>query len=243
MADSEYLMGIIPDAAWAEGTVAPAGISYDRVSNARKLTPGEGAVQIARLDNPQNFSRYRYRVNRLQDEFKKPGELMHAIPTKYAQFAEALQKIAAYEARHSPLFLWKRGYLTIRQSPIQAGQNQVSLGWHTDRQNRVGYASHPLLDHIYVVSDLCPTLVQDRPLRDAFNQLNVDEITGAEAGLSRQADPYAILLMNNYCYHASPIVDRSGTRTFLRVMYESPSVKDLATLPRTEKKRLQLDYL
>ncbi|MGZ9097791.1 MAG: hypothetical protein ACXW30_05800 [Micavibrio sp.] len=243
MADSEYLMDIIPDTAWAEGTIAPAGISYDRVSHARKLTPGEGAVQIARLDDPQNFSRYRYRVNRLQDEFKKPGKLVHTIPTEYAQFAEALQKIAAYEARHSPLFLWKRGYLTIRQNEMRPGQNQVSLGWHTDRSDRIGRAQYPLLDHIYVVSDLCPTLVQDRPLRDAFNQLNADKVTGAKSGLSRQADPYAILLMNNYCYHASPIVDRSGTRTFLRVMYESPSVTDLATLPRAEKQRLQLDYL
>jgi hypothetical protein len=228
---------------WEKTTAAPEGITYERVSNVRRLIAGESAVAVARLDDPQKFSSFRYRINRLQDEFKKPGELVHTIPTEYAQFAEALQKIASYEAKHSQLFLFKRGYLTIRQSEMQPGQNQVSLGWHTDRQNRVGYASHPLLDHIYVVSDLCPTLVQDRPLRDAFNQLNADEITGAEAGLSRQADPYAILLMNNYCYHASPIVDRSGTRTFLRVMYESPSVEDLATLPRAEKKRLRLDYL
>lgn len=243
MADSEYVMDILPDPAWAEGTIAPAGISYDCVSNVRKLTAGEGAVQIATLDDTQNFSRYRYRINRLQDEFKKPGTLVHTIPTEYAQFAEALQKIASFEARHSPLFLWKRGYLTIRQNQMQPGQNQVSLGWHTDRQNRVGHATHPMLDHIYVVSDLCPTLVQDRPLRDAFNQLNADEITKAKNGLSRQADPYAILLMNNYCYHASPPVDRAGIRTFIRVMYESPDIEDLATLPKAEKKRLQLDYL
>lgn len=242
MSKSSYLMEFFPDPVWAETTEAPEGITYERVSNVRRLIAGESAIAIARLDNPQAFSGFRYRINTLQDEFKKPGEMAHTLPKEYAQFAEALQKIASYEAKHSSLFLHKRGYLTIRQSQLHAGQNQVSLGWHTDRQNRVGHATHPMLDHIYIVSDHCPTLVQDRPLRDAFNQLN-EKITGVEDGLSRQAEPHTIMLMNNYCYHASPVVDRDGVRTFLRVIYESPGWQDLAKLPKAEKQRLHLDFL
>ena len=230
---------ITPDPALADSR-PPDGVSFDCLYDKEKERDGEGAIVIARLDDLPAFSTWaRGGFNRLRDAIKKPGEMDHVMPDVWGQFAEAIRKIAAYEARHSRLMLYKTAQLTLRQWEMNPGQTQVGNDWHTDG-GEPDKVENPFVEHVYTVSDVSPTLLQARTMTDAFNQLS--HARGPEENLVVQARPGDINLMTNYCWHSTAAVTEPCVRTFLRITYESPSLTVLKALPARERRALGLKF-
>lgn len=228
-----------PDPKLVVNAPDPSDLSFHGQFSEAKIKRGEPSLAIGEVFNKAAFSEYRLPTYRAGDVIKKRGEMTHKLDDEYGQFAEAIKKIAAYEAKHNKIMMkYMEGRLTIRQGWVSAGQQQDSLPWHTDfessqRNKKAG------ADHVYLVSDVLPTLFQEKPVPGIVKKLqNIHE---AKKGLVRQAKPYEINAMTDYCWHSSVPAKKAGYRTFIRVIYKSPDKEFLETLPKRERKKLGLD--
>lgn len=227
-----------PDPKLAANTPDPSDLSFHGQFSKTKIKRGEPGLVIGEVFNKAAFSEYRLPIYRAGDVIKKRGEMIHTLDDEYGQFAEAIKKIAAYEAKHNKAMKYMEGRMTIRQGWVCVGQQQDSLPWHTDL-GRNGRNKRAGMDHVYLVSDVLPTLFQEKAVPGIVKKLQ--EIHEAKKGLVRQAKPYEINAMTNYCWHSSVPAEKAGYRTFIRVVYESPDEKFLKTLSKQERKKLKLD--
>lgn len=243
----EHTVTIVPD---FKAESAPQGISFDEYFSKEKLQSGEGGCHVGRISNRDLFSRYRDEPVYLGAYYiKDAGELSLTMPRAYEQFAEAIEKIANFEAAHSPFMLYKRAMLTIRQDVLKPGHKLDSLQWHRDRadmrrDNRK--SAGPFVDHIYTVSDRFPTLLQKEAVPREFLQKAgtltkyFNDNAYMDDTFVNQAEPYQINVMTNYCAHSSVPAEKEALRTFLRVTYTSPAYETLEGLPREKKQALGL---
>lgn len=221
--EQDKIISFMPDFNLAAGAPAPRGVSFDGLVSSERKTQGEGALVIATVADREAFSAHNGKLHHEPHSIKSSGSLRHNVPACFAQFMPAISFMAAYEARHSPLFLYKQGFLTVRQWRVKEGACQNRMNWHVDERPRrqMMTGQFPLANHIYIVTDKSPTLVQARPLSHAFNALNEDILGGTRRN-HVQMQPYDIALMTSLCYHRSAPAEESGIRTLLRVIYESP---------------------
>ncbi len=226
---------IAPNPGKHHGFLLPLSISFDQAHNSARQSEGEGALWIGELKDKDRFSDFSHKgIIRQSDDYKKAGQQTYKIAESYAQYAEALQIMADYEATYSDLHLHKTNILTIRHNHVVAGESQSDLGWHLDAL-RTG----PLLDHIYIVSDREGSLIQTRPIADAKNRLSAIQ-DGQASELFIQTEPYSVYLMTNYCLHKSPMMKNTGPRAFVRMTYRSPDRTILETLPPERRQKLGL---
>lgn len=242
----EHTVTIVPD---FKVEAAPQGISFDEYFSEKKLQMGEGGCHVGRVLNRDLFSGY-------QDEpvylgacyIKDAGDLTLTLPRPYEQFAEAIEMIANFEAAHSPFMLYKRAMLTIRQDVLKPGHKLDGLQWHRDRADmrRDTRSAGPFVDHIYTVSDRFPTLLQKEAVPCKVSQKSgtltkyFNDNAYMDDTFVRQAEPYQINVMTNYCAHSSVPAEEEALRTFLRVTYTSPAYETLEELPHEKKQALGL---
>jgi hypothetical protein len=227
---------IVPDPGPHHGFPPPLSISFDQAHNPARQSEGEGALWIGELKDKARFSDFSHKgIIRQSDNYKKADQQAYKIAEFYAQYTEALQIIADYEATHSNLYLYKTNVLTIRHDYVLAGQPQSDLDWHPD-----ALRDGPLLDHIYIVSDRKGngTLIQSAPMADAKNRLSAIQDEQSASALFIRTEPYSIYLMTNYCLHKPPTMQKTGPRAFLRMTYRSPDRKILDTLPPERRQKL-----
>lgn len=242
---------ITPD--FTASALPPEAISFDGYFSAQQVRHGEGSHHAGYIEDREMFSRsFGDPLYAGGLYIKDAGEVSHSLPRSYEQFAEAVQRIADFEAAHSRFFLYKRAMLTVRQDILEPGARLDGLPWHQDRgRKNTDKPVGPLVDHIYTVSDRFPTLLQQdkvaedellsaslRSVKDLFNE----KACAIEDGnaLFTQADPYEINVMTNYCVHSSAPATTKALRTFVRVIYTTPGYNDLENLPLETKQALGL---
>jgi hypothetical protein len=227
-----------PDLSLAEGMAPPMAYTFD-VSRRKHKESGHKAHTVGHVTDKATFSRFKGRLDRDAAYVKKEGSDELAIPAIYEQFREAIEKIVAYEAKHSPLFRYRAAKLTVRQWELNPGERQDSAPWHGDRVDADAEES-PFEDDIFTISDNTGTLTQSRPLADRFNRLS--GIYAPVEGLVSQAQPYEINWMSHNVAHSSTFAEQKGVRAFLRLTFESPTRKFLLTLPKAERQALGLNF-
>jgi hypothetical protein len=230
---------ITPHPELAAGMKEPLADTFD-TSRGKHQEFGHAPVAIGNLSDIASFSRYEGGFNRAKDLIKKADSDRLIIPEVYEQFREVIEKAAAYEARHSKLYLYRSALLTIRQWELNPGQKQDGLkGWHRDSPD-MDPDDAPLEDDIYLISDHTGSLAQARPLCDSFNRLA--NIVTSIKGLTVQAQPGEILFLTNNVWHTSLPVKENGVRTLVRLTFESPMRATLESLPRAERQKLGLEF-
>ncbi len=201
-------------------------IDYEDPEITGLINEGEAAQALGLIGGEENFSRESELCKKTGDSafpspviIKTRGSNIHTIPGVLGQFSEVFRNFAAYGARHDPLFLYRTGSLTIRQSRVKAEKPQVILGQHRD--DTLGTDKEPLLaaSIILFIADRVPPLVQTRPVQNAFRVLEEGE-KALKSGLYREAKPYEVNLVNNFSIHTPGVAPRALVKTFLRVIYD-----------------------
>ncbi len=236
---SPKFIHIIPNPGSHHGFPPPLSISFDRACNISESESGERAIKIGEITGKNRFSqRVEDRIVDLNTWFKREGDGSYSVAGAYAQFEEAFQIIIDYETTFSDFYAHKQNFITMRQDFLHAGKCQsVSRDWHHDGLPDLWHLS----DHIYIVSDREGTLIQSAPIPDALSRLRaLGEMPKPNPDLFIRAEPYSIYLMTSSCFHKSPIMQKPGLRTFLRVTYDSPADEILKALP--PEKRLKLGF-
>ncbi|MCB9991452.1 MAG: hypothetical protein H6867_08740 [Rhodospirillales bacterium] len=201
----------------------PQDVSFDKPLDKAKLVPGEPCFSVGFVPDPENFSSYDGKLRVESVRIKKPGELTHSIPASCRHLMGAIKAIIDFEFANSDLALGKTALLTVRQYEVAPGKQQNTIGWHRDRVGRTydDEPDYPLADHIYIVSDTDVALIQARSLKDAFGELESGK--AKEGSDYIQARPNEIVLMTNYCTHKPGVKEARGVRTFIQLIYTSPS--------------------
>lgn len=228
MAD-DVLIHIKPNIVLSADMPPPESVDYyEMYLHDRKTDRGDGYQIIGTLKEKNQFSSMiRDHVYFESEKVKEWDCNDIVLPMHLRQFSEAISLIFSYEARHDPWARFRSAALTIRQTNLSEGDRQDTLDWHSDGNP---FKKDPFTcDHIYMISDVSPTLAQVRPLKDAFNRLS--GITEPREGLTARAEPYQIVLMTDKTYHRSLGVNVAGRRTFLRMNFSSPRREDAGFTP------------
>jgi hypothetical protein len=215
----------VPDSAHMPDWPAPQGkISFNELFNfystgvSQKVDEGEPPLTLGFVENREGFSRRINDFGYVRQDFnlKKAGTLEHTVPNEYCQFIPLLTQIAAYEAEHNPYFSHVEGNVTVRQSNVKRGDCQISQDWHPD----AGKPSENVFTHahVYLVSDVLPTLCQK--VRIPFARAALSRASSAKnPDLIYTPESYEIDLLSDLTYHKPQKAGRSCFRTFVRVIY------------------------
>lgn len=228
--DILYTPDVVADSQSGEKrTFVPDDILLDTKLTAAQgyLETGAPSFSAGKVPDPENFSQFSGKIRFAGKCIKMPGSFEHTIPASCAHLMGALKTIIDFEAAYSPYFEDKMGLLTVRQFRLGKGRRQNDVEWHRDRGGRLfdEEPAYEMTDHIYIASDVSPARVQMRAMTDAFNRL-ADGQAG-EGVDYRQADPYEIILMSNYCLHAPGRMEKKGVRTFVQLIYTGASDEDM----------------
>ena len=182
--------------------------------------------QVGHLDKDQEYAfSFRNNIRILDMPIKFPHLDEFRCPKELQQFSDIIQQIAAYEKAMNPRINDYYCYITIDQKVVSKGKQTRRGGIHVDgfQGDRI---KDPLpIDHSYLIYDVVPTIFYDQSfnVRSHWNRSCHNYFEGfdsqKESGKKIFYAPLDILLINAYCLHEAPIVEKDLYRTFFRMTY------------------------
>ncbi len=186
---------------------------------------GYGALTIGHVPDPEAFS-----SDAINQEFainftmiKRARSEDYHVPKIFSQYEKTIKLIAEDQDVRSTNSFNKYAFLFLQRSFVKAGAYQRNDNWHRDN------LPHDISRHymcgnddpcsIYLVSDKVPTIVQSKPVDNAygiFKQHGGSIVTDPH---TRQLAPYEIVLMNEYVYHRGEYSKEACMRNFMVVLY------------------------
>lgn len=196
----------------------------DRPDLTRLSEEGCGALTIGTVPDPEKFSSREPDIEFAVDftMIKRAGDDTYYFPRAFENYEKTLMLIAEDQAARSESARDKFAFVFLQRSFVKAGQFQRNDDWHRDSipydiatQHKCG---HDAPCSIYLVSDIVPTVVQDKSVEKAKMIFKFGTEVQA-ASHSRALKPYEIALMNEFVYHRGDHAKQGCMRNFLAVMY------------------------
>lgn len=189
---------------------------------------------VGQLKDPQTFSTfYNNKGFRFLDLPIYMPEQGWRIPPELAQFKEVIQMAVEHERLCRPNFEKDHYvYITVDQGLVKPKKSQRRSGWHSDSYRKINTDTCPtniLTDHVYVISDSCPTLFIEGPTPlDRIDPQDIDQVLTAfnDYGKKQTTITYpnhTLLRLDPYCIHDAGQNKRPETlmRTFVKISFST----------------------
>ncbi len=182
--------------------------------------------QVGHLTQDQSYAfSFRNEIRILDMPIKFPHSDEFRCPKELEQFEDVIKQIAAYEKAMNPKIDDYYCYITVDQHVVKKGDTTRRGGIHVDGFQGARIKEPLPIDHSYLVYTTAPTVFYNQPFKVAshWNRSCHNYFDGFEAQKDTKNavtyDPLDILLINAYCLHEAPMVERDMYRTFFRMTY------------------------
>ena len=150
-----------------------------------------------------------------------PGGVVH-LPKELARVEGIVRRVLGVAAGSDPTYPGAHVYLTTDQRWVEAGQTHRLGGFHIDGLQGARYETPLPLCYAGLVTDVAPTVFAVQPFLTAHldvarHNIFDDFDRQVKSKNCQTMRTHVVTLMNAYCVHASPVVERSGWRSFVRV--------------------------
>lgn len=193
----------------------------------KKLERGNAPLKIGM--NPDEDAFITYRGIRILDmPIRLRGESYeYKIPTEITMFQGIIQKVIDHAHTVSPEGLIKEfnTYLTIDQTWVEKGTAQRKPGIHTDGFQGSNMFGGAIINYGYITSNLTPTAFYTDPfyfknLDSRVHSYNFEMDRQGQSMSPQFTDEFDIYFINAYSPHAATVSEKSGYRTFFRLLYD-----------------------
>jgi hypothetical protein len=182
--------------------------------------------QIFILNDREKFAfHFRNDIRILDMPIKFPRSNEFRCPIELKQYEAIIKKIAAHEKAINPRIDDYYCYITIDQRIIRSGETTRKANIHVDgfQGSRI---EKPLpIDHSYLIYSSEPTIFYNQPFKifPYWDKRCHNYFEGFAKQIKKESirtyPNWEVLLINAYCLHEAPIVDRDLYRTFFRMTY------------------------
>lgn len=166
----------------------------------------------------------------LRCPIKKAGETVLNIPSELEALLPIIRFALETELHVNPRFNDFHAHITIDNKFISEGESQRPAGWHVDGFQGVRVDNHAI-EHSYILVDTIGTEFCIQPFflnHLDFSRHNVFYEFERQASEDNvyQVAPGALMLIDPYMVHRSPIVHEDTLRTFFRLTFTETELED-----------------
>ena len=133
-----------------------------------------------------------------------------------------VERVVGVAMEHDPSFRDAYVYLTTDQRFVDAGRTHRLGGFHVDGLCGLRHSTRFPVCYAAIVADRAPTVFAVQPFTVSHLDVGRDNIfqvmdAQVDEAQCHTAEEHVAVLMNAHCVHASPVIQESGLRTFIRV--------------------------